>query len=731
MKILSKIDTKKGFLLCMVILLAVFSGRLIHLDSDMPDINVSFYNPGDEGIYNTTAINEITYGTKNPEGGAISYYTGDSVKLNLINHYVTVASMKLLGDNFWGLRMPAILYSFLAMLLMCATAGLLCRQYGIEDTKRRRVLLLVLLIFTTSFQYTLASRTNEPTGLRMLFALLVIYAFVKLKNRPNPKYFVCMLIASISIFQVYVTNLFLYLALGITLLFDLSWYGSQRNIRKQIGAFLLSIVIGLGVSEVLFRAVWGESVFSIILRTVSGFAGQSLYATSTGSQLFSPVFYMKRVALMFSSNIGLYHLPLLLVLLLAFPRILAVGYKKRDLNAVMLMSLLAGFLMQTVVSEDYVIRKFLVVYPALYFLLILAWIYSSDWKQIKEIFVEKHPILSKTFQICYTLLATLLILAIVYKRLFTTSNPVNGELNLFAKATVLLFGLLPVLLAAFVLCLRQVNTKVYQGEHVGAVILCALICSNCLLNITLIGKYIVLHPTYTDKEMMIDLGELADGKYVFGCYAVWASLYNDIQPVIALNPTLSNYLDEHGLSDDVMIFEANENLSNARSYIESEYLGETQSASGKYSAKPIHIFERNIMVGDTKLDFALYELVYKKDLVQEYREQFEIDQEEYMSEYSQWQMSRKGEAPKVPVAYYSDYYGDVYDANASTYYVPIHGNIYGNVEQNIYGDIYGDIRGDVYGTIEGNVYGTVYGNVYGEITGTVSGGITGTKEERG
>lgn len=726
MKILEIAGKKRYFLIFMLLIVAVFSVRLIHLDQDMPDINVSFYNPGDEGIYNTTAINTIAYGTKDPSEGEFPYYTADSVKLNLINHYVTVLSMKLFGDNFWGLRMPAILYSALSLLLLCLSMDCLCKENHVEVEKKRGAILLASAVFTLSFQYMLASRTNEPSTLRMLFTLLTIYAFFKLNHRPLLKYSVCMLIATISIFQVYVTNLFLYLALGVTLLFDLSWNGRENNVWKQIGTFLLSIAIGFIITDILFRAVWNESVLPIVIRTISSFTGQSLYSVSTTNQFLSPLFYMKRLLVMFSSNIGLYHLPLLFILLLVFPRILVIGFKRRDMNAVMLMSMLGAFFAQTVVSEDYVIRKFIVVYPVLFFLMALAWLYSADWQNFKNQLAERHPVAVRATKVVYILFSTLFILLVVYKRLFTTANPVNGNLNMFAKLIVLMFGLLPILFVAFVLCLRQVNSSVYQSRKVIETSLIVLLACNFLLNAALIGKYILLNPTYKDKEMMIELGELADGKYVYGCYAVWASLYNDIIPVVSLNPALANYLDEHGITDDLVIFEASENLPNARSYIETEYLGEVGTASGKYSAKPFHIFDRNIMVGDVDLDFALYKPVFKQDLVREYREQFEIEEKEYLKEYEQWLINREGEAPKVPVAYYSDYYGDVYDANTTTYYTPIHGNIYGNIGKNIYGDIYGDVRGDIYGTVYGNIYGTVYGNVYGEIQGTVSGGIIGS-----
>ena len=104
----------------------------------------------------------------------------------------------------------------------------------------------------------------------------------------------------------------------------------------------------------------------------------------------------------------------------------------------------------------------------------------------------------------------------------------------------------------------------------------------------------VFNQTYTEKEAMIELGEVADGKIIAGEYENGFTLYNDILPLLNTTEKLTDYVKEN---PDLLFFD----YSNARSF--------SKDPNSIYQQiKEVERFERAYQTFGKKRSVSLYEL---------------------------------------------------------------------------------------------------------------------------
>ena len=87
-----------GFILAW---LAIFSIRIIHLDSDMPNYGIAYYQQVDEGPYAYLALNKINYGYINPDlmVDEVDQYTAPHLRTNLVGNLLSYITIKIFGKN--------------------------------------------------------------------------------------------------------------------------------------------------------------------------------------------------------------------------------------------------------------------------------------------------------------------------------------------------------------------------------------------------------------------------------------------------------------------------------------------------------------------------------------------------------------------------------------------------------------------------------------------------------
>jgi hypothetical protein len=126
------------------------------------------------------------------------------------------------------------------------------------------------------------------------------------------------------------------------------------------------------------------------------------------------------------------------------------------------------------------------------------------------------------------------------------------------------------------------------------------------LNILLSVKYVYANHTFTEEQVMINLGKIADNKYVFGEYENGYSLYNNIKPVLNTYTKIGHYMenDEAEYYFDYYIDDKSFPL----------YFSNVVFKDSEYTVTPVAVFQRNFKTFGQARSVALYRKIKKTSL---------------------------------------------------------------------------------------------------------------------
>lgn len=187
--------------LMLLLLIPVFlASRLVFLESDIPEWEVTLYSPIDE-LYYTQVAFEMVHPTKTLAGFDIH---DDLLAINLAETYVTALSLKLVGDTYYGVRLPSVVAGAIAFFLFTwfflgrfgAAAGGLGGLFLLADPG-----------------FILSNRVAEPTIFRLAAATVVIAYVIRVVRGGRALDPIAMgFISTAGWLFVYPTNAFLMLA---------------------------------------------------------------------------------------------------------------------------------------------------------------------------------------------------------------------------------------------------------------------------------------------------------------------------------------------------------------------------------------------------------------------------------------------------------------------------------------------------------------------------------------
>ncbi|UTY38131.1 hypothetical protein NMU03_10565 [Allocoprobacillus halotolerans] len=346
---------KKIFIYLILLFCLLFIIRLINIDADLPSWGVINYQPVDEGIYGNMALNMVNFGNINPNNyyGFNAYLMQGHVITNIIGNIVTYVCLILFGDNYFGFRLSSYIFMLLSCVLM------LFSWYKIKKSKNILIMMMVLLC---SFQLYISSRVIEPSVVRLFFISIILF-LISMKNLDKRILgFLIGLFITISCFMVYITNIFLYLTVFLFLIYQLK----NKNYQDVKTLFIfgcIGIIIGLIISQIYYETVWNTDLITNTFEQISSFQYDQTYAVNH----INIQVYITRLFKFLTSNLFLYTLPLLSFVLLNFKTIIK-GTKNKDILIFCCLGIFS-FLMQTLFSEDYVVRKSIIISP-FYFTLI-------------------------------------------------------------------------------------------------------------------------------------------------------------------------------------------------------------------------------------------------------------------------------------------------------------------------------------------------------------------------
>lgn len=735
---LREMQEKRWFYwLILIALFGLFFVRIGMLEQDLAPWGVAYYQPADEGQYALPVINEYNLGEANPDHAEpYSAFTPYNLRTNFIGNCVIKLGLENIGDNYFGFRISSVIFGFLNLLFLFLNLAWLQRKYAESNSVAKWAIVGILAFFVVDFTFFNASIVVEPSVVRMLFAQLLLFVMLRTQGHGCIRYFLLSFLSMLSIGLVYFSNLFFLLACGLLLL--LQW--KKEGFRKffQYGCcFLLGMAAAAALADLYYMQVWGSHFHTNFIQAIASFSGTTGYEitgiTNPAAILKSLI---KATAFYFSANPFFYCIPLLAAVMIFVPGILVSIFQCKDETAAFLFALPFSFLLQTLFSLDCITRKAAIIYPVVACLVFyMSLIYQEQCRTFLE---NKCKGWQKSL---YLLLSALFIMAVIGFRLFIVSDGTRLDFTGSEKLLILGVGVAPVIGV-----LLWTAVDLWRG-HKSRFAYRKLYCALCLIPLCvspfMLIKHFVVNRTYTERDMMIQMGETAKDGYVVGAFVSGFTLYNDIKPITAISQEVAIYMKE---DPDLLYLDYEDDTAGMRGYFDDfVFKGEDVSSYAVFKGA------RSFQTYGSQRGFYLYRIKPKSEIVKDWRacyqeysqtlqdfdgydsKNFDSLSTEEKINYINERAAQKEAYRQVEETYnpYPDVVGDIYCVPESkNIYVDIYGDIFGDQRFDVYGDIYGDIRGDVYGTIEGNVYGTVYGNVYGEIMGTVSGGITGTKEER-
>ncbi|MDR1695385.1 MAG: hypothetical protein LBR69_01955 [Endomicrobium sp.] len=550
-KLIKILNNKRVYFAILAVLLGIFFARLIHLDSDLPSFGVALYAPVDEGTYSIMALNKYIYGEVNVKNQELNSFTYPTHRINVLGNALSYLSLNIFGRNYAGLRMPSVVWAFLTLLLALFILNKLLQGYAYK----RPVILLSAVIFTTSFAYLMVSRVVEPSVVRMFCAVLLFALYVS-GIKPFLKFFLMGALLSVSLYFVYVTNIFFLLPCALMLFVDL--YETKRVLNSLM--FILGAVSVAVLGEHYYKTVWGLSYLQNAIDSVSAFASTAGYESTTKiGHLYKNFRYF------FSNNGFMFNMPLFFMSLYLLPPLVFGIFKKRDINALVLSAFIIGLLFQTIYSQDYILRKGIIIFPHFLILTMLSLKYfnsflESMWgselnnagisfefnRKIFRISKENLKIPFARAYFAFFAFTGLVALIFCSNRLFFTSSNARIDFSIYDKLGYIVFQAAPVICTIAYGYFKVFNNKISPASFKKFLFECMILIFACgfLFNVLLSFEYIFFKPSFKNKESMIKLGKYVGNDYVLGEWAYAHALYNDIMPVENTYEKLTQYLIE-------------------------------------------------------------------------------------------------------------------------------------------------------------------------------------------
>lgn len=487
--------------------------RIINISADLPAWGVINYQPVDEGLYGNMALNMVNFGNLDPNVffGKDVYFMQGHVINDIIGNIFVYIGLILLGDNYLGFRFPIVFVSLISFLLLLLS-------FNKIKTNEKRIFLPVLVILT-SFQIYVFSRVVEPSVFRMFFICLILYTMISDTLSVKRKAFLVGFLITISCFLVYITNVFLYLSCFFYIIYLLFFEKEKKEAFTYTVYGIIGILVGLIVSQAYYLICWNTDIITNTVSQINSFQYDSTYATDS----YTSMVIIHRLISFISSNMFLYSLPILAYLLCNSYKLI---HNKKDKKIIhFCLFIVLSFVLQTIISEDYVIRKSVVIFPV-YMMLFYFTIIGENTKDISM------------FKIACTFISLLLIIGIPLYRLYFNSDGSYYDFGINDKRLLLLSVIVSLIYVLFSVFQRGFRFNKYS-------VLCIVVLFS-IINSALIFKHCFKNVTFTEKNAMIEMSEF-NGQVITGEYVNGYTLYNDVKPLLNTFDELREIMQEEDI----------------------------------------------------------------------------------------------------------------------------------------------------------------------------------------
>lgn len=515
--------------------------RIIFLDSDLPPWDIFNYQPIDELYYSTTAFNIYHYGEIAHK--IVPYIESDSSTENMLGNLLTSLTLFLFGNNYFGLRMSAVLAAFFVFIAMYFTLKNYVIYNGFllfPENKHnlslnsdlgeglgfsKNILFFVMTYMLCDFSFLLAARVMEPTIFRTIPLMAFLWFFSSKTEEETPiSTFSSMSIgffSLVSVFYVYPTNFFL-----IPSLFFICLWMGRKNGFKEVAVNLLAFLFGCGLGflsyELTLRILFETSYFNVVNEIYTIFTQRLAFPIDSKITFSITSILIKineNMLGMFSTNFFRFNILLLFAFVVSLPIFFCHVFQRKETKDIFLLFVTLFLVLQTLFINDYFYRKFIIALPLVLLIIARSMILAKTFlTQCKE---------KKIFLYLYASYNTLGILFAHSILLRNGSEQIVGYDALKEDFPVLLTLLFTQLFFAII----TLRTKRYLLRK-------GLIIATWLLilspNIFFAAKYIYIAPTYSYKNTMLQMGEYTNNEIVLGGLAHGFRLYNTSIPILNL-----------------------------------------------------------------------------------------------------------------------------------------------------------------------------------------------------
>lgn len=493
-----KKNSDKLYNILLLSIFLLFFIRMINLDADLPPLRLLDYSSVDEGIYGNLALNKINYGFLNPN----TFFNYNLLEIspqtiiNLFGNLLIYISMFLFGDNYYGFRLPIILICFVSLIIIFKCMCLIENEYA---RRNRKLKLIIITLFLTSFQFYNTSRIVEPTAFRLISVAIVIYIFLKFKHNNTIRSILLGFISTISIFLIYINNSFLLIGFALYLL--CVYKKNKKEVIESLVYGSVGIILAILISSIYYW-LWGTNIINNSISLISSFQTNSMYSFS---KTISFSTYFERIFRFLSSNLFFYMCPIIVIIVINLKCIMQeiIGKNK---NIIFYISLIVAFVFQTIVSEDFVNRKSIVLIPIIVCL-------------IFEIFIIRREKVLKDIPF-YNVFICILILLILYYYKFMYYP--YADFNNYDIASVFIFYICPSLVFLISHCILKNNSN-----KISVIYVCAIILGNIMFTY----RYNFRNVNFSERNAMIELSKY-NNEFILGEYENGFTLYNDFLPVL-------------------------------------------------------------------------------------------------------------------------------------------------------------------------------------------------------
>lgn len=366
------INNKIALAVCLLLLIII--SRLIFIESDIPVWNLSYYCPIDELYYVARSFTDIS---ATPDSKAII--------VNPSQVLLTKLSLIIFGNNYYGLRLPSVIFSL---------GGFSLFAYVFYSRFRILGVLVFGLFFLVDFSCVLMSRVAEPTSSRFFAMALAIFLSTKyLDNVHNTRQNIYIYIgtaATLLVLLFYPTNAFILLAVSILVVA----FSAEKERIKVVFKFFTGCILGLFIFLIFMYSVnFYPNLHDIVYinQSVGGRVANSNSWWVFVKKVLSNIYHIKD-ANFFRLNLY-FVISLLIALFISIFTLIRIkihnikpAYKLAVEDIVMAVYFFC-FLLQSMFINDYPQRKLVIIYPFFVFLFISCWKYAVEYSNIKHILI--------------------------------------------------------------------------------------------------------------------------------------------------------------------------------------------------------------------------------------------------------------------------------------------------------------------------------------------------------